>query len=69
VSKSDNPFVVGDTVSIKRGDGWITGYVIKTILARVHVQIDSRVFVENWHDCKRGEYKGARRVERNHQAD
>lgn len=49
---SDNPFVIGDTVSIKRGDHWLTGYVIKTILARVHIQIESKVFVENWHDCR-----------------
>lgn len=50
---SDNPFIVGDTVSIKRGDRWLTGYVIKTILARVHIQIDSKVFVENWRDCRK----------------
>lgn len=55
---SDNPFVIGDTVSIKRGAGWLTGYVIKTILARVHIQIESKVFVEDWHDVKRGEIKG-----------
>lgn len=54
MSKSDNPFKVGETVSIKRGAGWLTGTVIKTILARVHIQIDDRVFVEDWHDCERG---------------
>lgn len=53
MGKSDNPFVVGDTVRIKRGDHWLEGYVIKTILARCHIQIDSKVFVENWRDCKR----------------
>jgi hypothetical protein len=52
---SDNPFIVGDTVSIKRGGHWLAGYVIKTILARVHIQIDSKVFVEDWHDCERGD--------------
>jgi len=54
VSKSDNPFKVGETVSIQRGAGWLTGTVIKTILARVHIQIGDRVFVEDWHDCKLG---------------
>ncbi len=54
MSRSDNPFRVGETVSIKRGDVWLTGTVIKTILARVHIQIDDRVYVEDWHDCKQG---------------
>lgn len=54
MSKSDNPFKVGETVSIQRGAGWLTGTVIKTILARVHIQIGDRVFVEDWHDCKLG---------------
>ncbi len=67
MGKSDNPFVIGDTVRIKRGDHWLTGYVIKTVLARVHVQIDSKVFVENWRDCKQGQ--GARRVKRTQETD
>jgi len=50
---SINPFRKGDAVSIQRGAGWITGTVIKTILARVHIQIDDKVYVEDWHDCKR----------------
>ncbi len=50
---SRNPFKVGDPVRIKRGAGWLTGTVIKTVLARVHIQIDKRVFVEDWHDCKK----------------
>ncbi len=54
MSKSDNPFKVGETVSIERGVGWLTGIVIKTILARVHIQIDDKVYVEDWHTCKRG---------------
>jgi hypothetical protein len=54
VSRSDNPFKVGETVSIQRGAGWLTGTVIKTILARVHIQIDAKVYVEDWHTCKRG---------------
>jgi len=54
MSRSDNPFKVGETVSIKRGVGWLTGTVIKTILARVHIQIDDKVYVEDWHECKRG---------------
>ena len=55
MSRSDNPFRVGETVSIKRGDVWLTGTVIKTILARVHIQIDDKVYVEDWHTCKRKE--------------
>lgn len=51
---SVNPFRPGDAVSIKRGASWLTGTVVKTILARVHIQIDSKVYVEDWHDCKRG---------------
>ncbi len=51
---SVNPFGVGDTVSIKRGAGWLTGTVTKTILARVHIQIDDKVYVEDWHECTRG---------------
>lgn len=51
---SVNPFKPGDTVSIKRGAGSLTGTVIKTILARVHIQIDDMVYVEDWHECKRG---------------
>jgi hypothetical protein len=50
---SKNPFKVGHVVKIKRGDGWLTGTVVKTILARVHIQIDGKVFVEDWHDCRR----------------
>jgi len=53
VSTSNNPYRKGDTVSIERGAGWLTGTVIKTILARVHIQIDDKVYVEDWHDCKK----------------
>lgn len=51
---SDNPYKKGDTVRIERGAGWLTGTVVKTILARVHIQIEDRVFVEDWHTCERG---------------
>ena len=47
-----NPYKPGDVVRIKRGEGWLTGTVIKTVLARCHIQIGERVFVENWHECK-----------------
>lgn len=50
---SVNPFKVGDTVSIERGAGRLTGTVIKKVLARVHIQIEDRVYVEDWHDCRR----------------
>ncbi len=49
---SVNPYKKGDTVRIERGAGWLTGTVVKTILARVHIQIDDKIFVEDWHDCK-----------------
>jgi len=63
MGRSGNPFRTGDTVRIQRGAGWLTGEVVKTILARCHIKIGDRVFVEDWHDVKRGQ--GARRVERN----
>ncbi len=50
---SVNPFKKGDTVRIERGAGWLTGTVVKTILARVHIDIDGNVFVEDWHRCER----------------
>lgn len=53
MSKSNNPFKAGDTVSIQRGDGRLVGTVVKTILARVHIKIDDRVFVEDWHEVRR----------------
>ncbi len=53
MSTSNNPYRKGDTVSIERGAGWLTGTVIKTILARVHIQIEDKVYVEDWHDCKK----------------
>lgn len=51
---SVNPFKAGDVVRIERGTGWLTGTVVRTILARVHIQIEAKVYVEDWHDCKRG---------------
>jgi hypothetical protein len=50
---SVNPFKPGDTVSIERGAGRLSGTVVKTILARVHIQIEDRVYVEDWHTCRR----------------
>jgi hypothetical protein len=50
---SRNPFKSGDTVSIERGAGRLSGTVIKTVLARVHIQIEDRVYVEDWHSCRR----------------
>lgn len=49
---SKNPHKPGDTLSIKRGYGWITGKCIKTVLARCHILIDGRVFVENYQQCR-----------------
>ena len=57
MSSSNNPYRKGDKVRIQRGEGWLYGTVTKTILARVHILIDGKVFVEDWHDCKRGEKK------------
>lgn len=62
MGRSDNPFKVGDVVRIQRGEGWLVGQVVKTVLARCHIKIDERVFVEDWHDVKQGQ--GARRVRR-----
>ena len=53
MSKSSNPYKVGDTVSIQRGEGRLVGTVVKTILARVHILIDGKVFVEDWHEVRR----------------
>ena len=53
MSKSSNPYKVGDTVSIARGEGRLVGTVVKTILARVHILIDGKVFVEDWHEVRR----------------
>lgn len=53
MGKSKNPFKVGHVVKIKRGDGWLEGTVVKTILARVHINIQGRIFVEDWHECRR----------------
>lgn len=57
MSTSNNPFRKGDKVRIERGPGWLHGIVIKTILARTHILIDGRVFVEDWHDVKTGAVK------------
>lgn len=53
MGKSSNPFKVGDNVSIQRGEGRLTGEVVKTVLARVHILIDGKVFVEDWHEVRR----------------
>ncbi|HUW44360.1 MAG TPA: hypothetical protein VMW50_01065 [Dehalococcoidia bacterium] len=58
MSTSNNPYRKGDKVRIERGAGWLHGIVVKTILARVHILIDGNVFVEDWHDVK----KGARKI-------
>ncbi len=57
MSTSNNPYRKGDKVRIERGAGWLYGTVTKTILARVHILIDGKVFVEDWHECKRGARK------------
>ena len=57
MSTSNNPFRKGDKVHIERGAGWLYGTVVKTILARVHILIDGMVFIEDWHDVKRGARK------------
>lgn len=48
---SKNPYRVGDSVQIRRGEGWLVGTVVKTVLARVHVRIGERIFVDDYHDC------------------
>ncbi len=49
---SSNPYKPGDFLSIQRGTGWLTGEVVKVVLARCHIQIDGRVFVEDYHNCR-----------------
>lgn len=49
---TNNPYNAGDVVGIYRGSGWLYGPVVRTILARVHVLIDGRVFVDDWHNCR-----------------
>lgn len=53
MSKTNNPFKKGDTVSIQRGEGRLVGEVVKTVKARVHILIDGKVFSEDWHDVRR----------------
>ena len=57
MSTSNNPYKKGDKVRIERGPGWLFGTVVKTILARTHILIDGSVFVEDWHNVKRGAVK------------
>ena len=57
MSTAHNPFKPGDRVRIQRGAGWLFGEVIKTILARCHIRVDSEdgdgnVFVDNYHDVQ-----------------
>ncbi len=54
MSISNNPYKPGDVLSIQRGEGWITGTVVKTVLARCHIEIDDKVFVEDYHKCRVG---------------
>lgn len=49
---SNNPYRPGDRVAIPRGEGWLTGTVVKTVLARTFVQVDDRVFVDDYHFVK-----------------
>ena len=56
---SKNPFRVGDPIAIQRGEGWITGTVVKTVLARCFVKIGDRVFVDDYHDWRRAKLESA----------
>lgn len=49
---TNNPYTLGDRVSIARGDARLLGIVIKTVLARCHVRVGERVFVDDWHDVQ-----------------
>lgn len=68
MGRSDNPFKVRQVVSIKRGDGWLTGTIVKVVLARCHINIDGKVFVEDWHNCKRKEKQNDRTDQGHHQS-
>ena len=55
---ANNPFKVGDRVKVQRGGRWLSGQVVKTVLARVHVQLDGlngspgKVVVDNYHEVR-----------------
>ena len=55
MGSTNNPYEEYDAVEVKRGDSWLSGTVIKTVLARCHVMLDDsmRVVVEDYHDLRR----------------
>lgn len=55
MATSNNPYEDGDRVEVKRGDGWLSGTVVKTVLARCHVVLDDSFMtvVDDYHDIRR----------------
>ena len=53
---ASNPFEEHDRVLVKRGDSWISGTVVKTVLARCHIMLDDSfmIVVDDYHDMRRG---------------
>ena len=58
MSIAHNPYATDDRVKVQRGEGWLEGTVVKTVLARCHVQLDSiddepgRIVVDNYNDVR-----------------
>lgn len=57
MASANNPFEEYDTVEVQRGDGWLRGTVIKTVLARCHVMLEDSMLtvVDDYHDIRRVE--------------
>jgi len=55
MGSSNNDYKPGDRVQVQRGDGWLDGTVLTTILARCHIQLDDceRVVVDDYHEIRR----------------
>ena len=55
MSTSHNPYEEHDRVEVKRGNGWLGGTVVKTVLARCHIMLDDSfmIVVEDYHDIRR----------------
>ena len=56
MSTSNNPYMPSDRVQVRRGSGWLAGKVIKVVLARCHVELDSgKVVVDNYQEVRKDE--------------
>lgn len=55
MSSAQNPYEEYDAVEVKRGESWLSGTVVKTVLARCHVMLDDSmmIVVDDYHDIRR----------------